>query len=216
MKKWLLFFFFLFVISCDDLEKDNFSENGKIILEENQRKNEADNTITVKDYDSSAEYFVETDKMKISNLLSKILGIPIKEIKLSDTSIKFPISENKNETNKMIKMVYYKYKNFYIYFEISNSNYITCYTIVSDKSKVSYDEFQEMIEKFILIGIDEKDYIDTKIITKKLFSESYSEISYKNNLYLFLENDKYNFAVIKIPDGVERINPVKQMYKGAL
>ena len=95
MKKWLLFFFFLFVISCDDLEKDNFSENGKIILEENQRKNEADNTITVKDYDSSAEYFVETDKMKISNLLSKILGIPIKEIKLSDTSIKFPISENK-------------------------------------------------------------------------------------------------------------------------
>ena len=28
-------------------------------------------------------------------------------------------------------------------------------------------------------------------------------------LNISLENDKYNFAVIKIPDGVERINPVK-------
>ena len=209
MKKWLLFFFFLFILSCDNSNKDNFSENKKIVLEENQRKNEADNAITVKDYESTSEYFVETDKSKISDLLSEILKIPENEIKLYDTAIKFPISENKKETNKKIKMLYYKYKDFYIYFEISDSDYVTCYTIVSDKTKVSYDEFQEMIEKFVLIGIDGKDYIDTKVITKKLFSGSYSEISYKNNLYLFLENDKYNFAVIKIPDGVERINPVK-------
>ena len=209
MKKCILFLLFLFILSCDKFNDENLSSNEKVLLEEYQKMEESDETITVKDDDLTSEYFVETDTNKISELLSKTLGISLEEIKLSDTVLKFPIAENENTSNEMVKMLSFKYKNFYIHFELNDSDYVTCYAIAADKSKVSYNEFQKMIEKFVLIGVDEENNIEPKVIVTKLFAKNHSEISYENNLYLFLENDSYNFAVIKIPNGVERINPIK-------